>query len=870
MKRNYKILKITAILIFTVIILLFLVSLMMQNKVAGLLLKTVNRNFQTRIEAGSYRLSLLKRFPRATIELKNVLVHSSPTFDKSVFGAMNTDTLLYARSAMLDFRMSDLLRGEYTFEGIMVKSGRLTLYTDTSGHYNYVIAKQNGKSENSHYSLNLNRIILSNVEVLYHDLNLRLIVKVLVSNSKAKSRITEKEIDFEGPIDTEFRYFRLKNYIIAWPFEARLDVGVNRNKKGYFFRKSVMHLKEGNLVLNGYIASDNFFDIIITGNGMDFSGIRKYLPSVYSDRISEFRPAGEIDLSYAVKGKSSKRVDPHYDLKFSLKNGHVGRPGSGLKIGNLSFSGAYTNGTQNIPLTSTLTLNTFAAKLGSGRYTGSFRLTDFTRPYASLLFKGTLYPEELREFLNISKISSAEGTIDLDINLSGLFQKKSHYTLSDLLEVDSRSEITFNGFGLKLAGRPVEIKNAGGKVAFSKTTSATNFTFDLNGQKIRLDCSLSNFPGWIAGRNVNLAGSATVFATCLKPALFYTTPESRSGKASKAPLNLPRFMDLEVNYNIDTLLYKTFRAAKIKGKMSLKPHSVNFRNISLSSQKGLISGNGLVVQNPDKSFIGRGSFIVSGVDVNEAFLTFHNFGQNFLKAGNIAGSLSGSLTLVLPVDSLLKPRMNQLTAEGNYLLADGALINFEPVKALSAFIELSELENIKFDKLENNFFIKNNNFYLPQMEVRSSAADLSVNGKHSFDNKYEYHVKMLLSQILSNKARRNRSLSSEFGEVEDDGLGRTSVFLKVAGQGEDVKVSYDLKAAGDQVKNDIRKEKQNLKGILNEEYGWYGSDTAAVKKQPPRHRFRVSWEGSDTASPESERPAVKKEGILKKIFKKKY
>jgi hypothetical protein len=113
-------------------------------------------------------------------------------------------------------------------------------------------------------------------------------------------------------------------------------------------------------------------------------------------------------------------------------------------------------------------------------------------------------------------------------------------------------------------------------------------------------------------------------------------------------------------------------------------------------------------------------------------LSPHSRSAKFLKAENINGT-SRSLSLI-PVDSLLKPDIKSFTAEGKYTLTDGALINFDPVKELSSFIELSELSNIKFDNLENDFFIRSNSFYMPQMDVRSSAVDLSVNGKHGFNN----------------------------------------------------------------------------------------------------------------------------------------
>ncbi len=133
------------------------------------------------------------------------------------------------------------------------------------------------------------------------------------------------------------------------------------------------------------------------------------------------------------------------------------------------------------------------------------------------------------------------------------------------------------------------------------------------------------------------------------------------------------------------------------------------------------------------------------------------------------------------------------------------------------------------------------------MDVKSTAADLSVNGKHGFDNKYEYHVRILLSEILSKKRKKIKSNNTEFGAVEDDGLGRTSLLLKVQDKGNDVKVSYDIKAAATEVKNDIKSEKQNLKTILNEEYGWYKNDSVkVVKPAAKKPRFKISWDETDS------------------------
>ncbi len=59
----------------------------------------------------------------------------------------------------------------------------------------------------------------------------------------------------------------------------------------------------------------------------------------------------------------------------------------------------------------------------------------------------------------------------------------------------------------------------------------------------------------------------------------------------------------------------TFDARNIAGTLSVRPGMLNFRTFSMNSQEGSVSGNGLVVQNRDKSFLGRGSFAVNGVVV---------------------------------------------------------------------------------------------------------------------------------------------------------------------------------------------------------------------------------------------------------------
>jgi hypothetical protein len=422
--------------------------------------------------------------------------------------------------------------------------------------------------------------------------------------------------------------------------------------------------------------------------------------------------------------------------------------------------------------------------------------------------------------------------------------------------------------GIGLNNNKLVINDIDGNIMIARHLWADGLSFSYKGQRVKIDGEFSNLPAWLAGQPVYIKVIGQVSIGNFIPA---TILHDSIYTASVIPtaFRLPDGVELDIALNIDNLNYKNFSASNIKGNLIYKPGLLSFNSFNLNSADGFLSGDCFLARENGKDFISRGSFNLDRIDIKKAFISFHNFGQDFIKAENIAGSLSGKLSLLMPLDSLLNPKINAITAEGKYALTDGVLVNFDPVKSLSRFIELSELENITFSKLENDFYIRNNYIAIPQMDIRSSASDFTVSGKHGFDYDYEYHVKIYLSELLSKKVSRNKSFSTEFGAVEEDGLGRTSIFLKITGLGEDVKVGYDMKAASGNIKQNLKKEKENLKSILNKEYGWFKKDSTIKQETAPKPKFRIEWGETDSTKTRIDTSLIKKEQGINRIFKKK-
>jgi hypothetical protein len=842
MKYVLKIFSYLVIILFSVLLALFIAATIIQDKVADAVLGSVNSNIATKLHFGSSRFSFIRRFPHASLELKDVLVSSSHTFNAYMFRDPATDTLLAARRISIEFRITDILKGKYNADRIRAVNGRLNIFTDTSGMINYKISKGTAGTDGI-LKIDLNRIRLSGFRIYYNDLSEKLKIDGIVDDGYFKSLINGENISFSGTANIKISAVILNGQDLSGKFPAKAEIDLVKSKEGIHYRKVLLHVDNSVIQTEGTVSLNSIYDLKLKGSNLHIAKIMNYLPERLYRIAAGYDPDGTLTIEGSIKGMSAKRLNPHTEIGFRVEKGSLSRAGSKLSADHISLDGHFSNGPENCRATASVKIRTFSAGIGSSEYHGSFSLINLDKPYTEIALQGKVIINEIIDIFGIKTIKQAAGYADANIKISGNIDFNRKLELSDIAKLKYDGEILFNSFRIVLNNN-IRIEDVSGKLVFDEGIHAKNLSLTYKGQKISVDGEFRNLPGWMSGEPVSMIAKANLVFDRLIPEAFFRTSSPGRNSVQKT-FNFPDNMILDINFRIDSLSYKTFISLGISGSLNYKPKLLTFKSFNIKALEGSISGNGYILQNRDRAIISKGIFNVSDVDVNQAFRSFGNFGQNFIKAENISGSLSGAFTLLLPLDSALKPRVKSMMAEGRYILTDGALINFNPVKELSSFIEVSELQNIHFEKLENDFFIRDNYLYNPTMEVRSSAVDLSVNGKHSFDNNYEYHVKVLLSEILSRKRKIHRKNVTEFGEVQDDGLGRTSMLLKIVNKGNDIKVSYDLKAAAGGISKNFETEKKNLKTILNQEYGWYNKDSTLLQKQEAKKkkpRFKITWD----------------------------
>ena len=142
--------------------------------------------------------------------------------------------------------------------------------------------------------------------------------------------------------------------------------------------------------------------------------------------------------------------------------------------------------------------------------------------------------------------------------------------------------------------------------------------------------------------------------------------------------------------------------------------------------------------------------------------------------------------------------------------------------------------------------------------------NLSFSGSHTFNHDIDYRIKVLLSDLLANKARKAKKENTEFGIEQKDDSRKMALFLKVYGTVDKPKFAYDKIGLTEKVKEDIRVEKQNLKSILKDEFGLYKKDSTVKvpEKTVKPTQMQFEWE-------ENKKDEVKEAAKPKNKFEKK-
>lgn len=847
-----------------IVVVLLIITAIYKDRVAGIFIEEIRNRSEMEISVSDSRLTLLRRFPRASFELRDILVLSVPAFT-------GNDTLISASSVSLEFRIFDLLRKRYNIERITVSDGKVSILTDHNGISNYPSLVNESVTTGAGININLKNIRITDIELSIINQMKDLLAEITLNSARLSGEIAGTDIGMRAEGDFKIGKLHLNGIVITNPIEASLYLDMFKSDSEISLKKGTLTLESMSFAVEGEFApSTGLTNLLISAENADIAKLSGFIPVKYKT-FSRYKPSGKVTATCRAEGFMTRESMLNYKIDFSVKDAKLEIPGTDIRLSESGLSGYYTNGEQNNARSSRLILNKIDIHSGNSFITGTISLHNFADMAIHADITTQFGINEVMPFFRANSISGGTGTVRTSLQFGGTFPGRDSISLRSLLALNPSGNIYLSDAGIRVGEYLID--DADGNLMINESIWVDGLAFTFNGQRAMVNGEIGSFISWAMGSTETLKIKGTLSANLIDTELI--TGHGSKGVERSVPVLIPPGYEISMRFSTDEFRHKTFTATDVTGTLNYYSNIARLDTFSIKSMGGVVTGSATLLRNKGGYYSSEGRINYENVDINNAFISFNNFRQEFIKAENLGGRISGRYSMRMEIDSMLNPIIASISSEGKFSILNGELINFEPVKKMSKFIEISELENIKFSQLENEFFIVNQSLAIPQMDIKSSAVDLGISGRHMFNGDYEYHVRLLLSQILSRKAPK-KSPNNEFGIVVDDGLGRTSVFLKLTSTGSRESVGYDMAAARTDIKQNLKNEKQNLKTILKEEFGWYGKDTVSAPAQVPlqKPKFNIIWdEGvnrddtikSDTLQKGQKSNAVR--DLFKKIIK---
>jgi len=328
MKASYKnislkILKVTGIVIASILLLLFLIPLLFPGTVAAEVKKIANERLDTKMDFSKSRLSFFTHFPSLTVSLDDLSMTGSAPF--------RNDTLIKAEQVAFGINLKRLIfDNEVKINKLYVSKALINIMVNQKGQANYNIyisdpkniKKEDQPEEGT--AIRLERIDLEDCHVKYNDRSAKILVDARGFNYIGKGNLSEDIFDLntDAEIDNIDFYYNRTAYLRKKELHADLITRINTNALSFILQKNELKINKLPLKFTGFftILRDGYkINIKAASENTTVKDLFSVMPPEYLTWLEETEISGKSDLLFTFRGNYNVSKNQKPDLAFNLK-----------------------------------------------------------------------------------------------------------------------------------------------------------------------------------------------------------------------------------------------------------------------------------------------------------------------------------------------------------------------------------------------------------------------------------------------------------------------------------------------------------------------------------------------------------------------
>ncbi len=862
-KRLIRIVKWFTGIILGFVVLVTVVLYIFKDDICGLVIDEVNKSLKVPVSVSDVDLAFWGSFPRLSVDFKDVFIQDS--FE----GSTKLDTLLYSKRIRMKFNPMDLWRENYTLKSIEISPGTLKLKVNEEGVNNFdILAESKDTLENKELALKLEEVEFEDFRFSYAN---RVIDQEYITTIHSMMLIGEfssSKFSTSATSDLQIVAARSGKINLVSNKPAKLNIAVNVDKEAGTIEipQSTIYISELPFIFKGNIAENNF-QFSLKGKNIKIEDAANRLAMKETENVKNFGGSGTLLFNLEINGDNNAKQPVTVDCNFGISNGSLKEPGTGIGLSRLNLEGSYSN--RGGPEKEKLELKNIGFNTSGGPFKGNLKLTRFANPVFEGNADGTINLEVLHALFQIPTVQTLTGEIDMhsDFLVNGNTDENEivHY---DIKKLDG--QLILKDVDLQLIDDKREFENIAGRVYLNGDEAGIdNVRIRVKHSDFNINGVFGNLAEYMSSRG-SLVANVTINSKLIVLEDLGTEAKEEIVLHERAYI-LPNDITGNMFVEIGSLKYDTHTFRDISGNMSVDKRKVHFSKIAIKTGGADVYGS-LTIDEKTPEIFHISSLVVSdNINFTKLFKEWDDFKQTVIKSSNIEGEAKASVKFEAPFDLRSGIISNAIVADIGIQIDNGRLKNVETFNSIISSLKSSSLKSIlgkdnidafgnklkdlKFDQLKNTLIIKNSVLTIPQMSITSSALDVELSGKHSFDNKVDYRFGFRFRDLKKEK-------TSEFGEIQDDGTG-FRVYMRMYGDIDSPTIEWDKQSRKETTKENLAREKEDVKSLLKSEFGLFKNDSTVKQyvkeKNPPKEEMIIEFDPDNSVDPIIEENKPKKD-----------
>lgn len=838
MKKLKKVLKVSLIVLASLLLLLVAAGFIFRGKIVSLVKTEINKNINAKVDFKEVDISFFRNFPKVSIGLDELQVTGT--------GYFAADTLLSAKRLDAAVDIMSFIRGkDMSIYSISLDAPRIHALVNKDGLANWDIVKEDTTatdtaSQNKPFNLQLKKYEIKNGYVYYDDRQGDM--SAIVSNLNHSG-----SGDFNADVFTlattthagEVTYiYGVVPFLYKVNTDVDADIKIDNKNSVYSFDNLAILLNDLKINGNGsfkMLANGYDMNISFKSADADFKNILSLIPAVYKNGFDKVTTKGTASFEGTVKGIYSDSSMPGYHVAMTVKNGSFKYSDLPKAIEQINLNAVVDNPDGQ---TDNTVVDITNGHLQIDKEPFDFRL--LVRKPVSIMFvdaaaKGKLDLSQVSSFAKLEKGTSIAGLLNADVSIKGNvndLQKQQYQNFY------AAGTIGLNGFNYTSPDYPAGIKI---------NTLNTQFTpskidvVNLNGEylhsKFNGSGQINNLLNYMFSGKP-LSASLTVNADKINLNDWMgVSADTTTASPASAPFVVPANLDVVLNTKVDQLDYDKIDIKNLTGSLLINDGTVKLNNIRGDALDGTITMNGSysTKENKKKPAISM-SYNVDKVDIQKTFYAFNTI-QKLMPIGKfLAGKLTSSLSATGKLEEGMDIDMNTLSGNGNLLLIEGFLSKFAPLDKIASTLNVSQLQQISLKDVKTYFEFSNGKMLVKPFTVKIKDIEMEIGGLQGFDQSLDYTINLKLPRALMG-TQGNQLVNNLVSAVNAKGipvnLGETvNLKLNMGGTIKSPSIKVDLKQSGETLAAQMKTKVQEFAQAKIDSAKTAAKDTlSAIKKQ---------------------------------------